>query len=493
MLRSLYESSRKTALWLASSLCERTVSLPGGGSSLDREWRFGLYRALSSSDVSNSTIKCNFSHLFMPNTGRVYSSAEKNSMSNSIIVAGVLSPPEQFALDAKYVEAWRKNKCDVIAKLSFPKLDGKPEMPGQVLPLDAEIELYKFMTKLVESNVTPNLVLGLADYRCTVQNLRNTENPTLSHDLSKSLNAIYLAQRIVPGPNDPVRVLLLERGRGCDLQSCLIGNRVNENQFMSLLFQTLYTLHALAQRGVRHGDLHAGNVFVDVLGDKETKVAYFINSDTYYEIPTYGVLAKLYDWDWGGIYATKQSNQIQQQRKKRKQMADENTVWPTYNSTLLNSTACTDESRREVATCNASARLDAFTLLTYLFHETSAGRMPAYRQFLANAVDDDLLEKSATLSDYGGFEYRYCGGITQSTCEANQIRGNRATVVQGSRCNGFEEPKDCEVLPVLQMLNLHPFLQYKHSLSKRYPQTKYIFGNWQTEQQHDDLFRILQL
>lgn len=495
MLRSALLDARNWALRLAASMCEKRATLPGGGSSLDRAWRLGLYRALSENEALQAT-RCDFGNLFVPRTGRVYSSIEKDSASDSIIVAGVLAPPTQFALDERFADSWRRMKCDIIAKITFPRLDVAPAR-GRVAALEAEVQLYDFLTELVRSDVTPNLVIGLAHYRCTVSDLRNTSDATLAHDLIKEATAIYAVNgHVAPPRTDPVRVLLLERGRGCDLQSCLAAGKVDGQQLMLLLFQVLYTLHALARRGVRHGDLHAGNVFVDLLGDRDTRLAYFLDSETYYEVPTRGLLAKIYDWDWGGVYGAESDAQTRSAvsmsttrstKRKRSGAAAEPTAWPVPERIVLNDTPCDPEEKESTAACGASAQLDAYTLLTYLYHESAAKDVPQFRNFVRKVINVNLLSVAPDLGDYGGFNYRLCKGVAKDRCDVPPQR----MLAEQPRCRGFFTPKACHVMPVPQMLQQAEFAPFRYSLRARYPHTQYVFGDWQSKEQRNDLMGTL--
>lgn len=488
MLQSALRDARNWALRLAASLCERRVALPGGGSSLDQEWRLGLYRALTQNDALRAQ-RCDLGKLFVANTGRVYSSREKASMSDSIIAAGVLAPPQEFALDPRYLEAWQRMKCDVVAKITFPRLDAPP-MRGKIAALEAEVRLYDFLTELVRTDVTPNLVIGLAHYRCTLQNMRNASNATLANDLSAEVNAIYLVNKVVPRPSDPVRVLLLERGRGCDLSSCLKANKLSGEQLMSLLFQVLFTLHALARRGVRHGDLHAGNVFVDLLGDRNTKLAYFLDTNTYFEVPTLGVLAKVYDWDWGGVYAAESNASVsasQSVRLKKRKYGPTSDAWPMPPALVLNDTPCDPEESVSTAACGTSGELDAYTLLTFLYHETPAKEVPAFSQFVRKVINVNLLSIAPDMGNYGGFNYRLCKGVAQERCDVAPDQ----MIAADAQCRGFGQPKACHVMPIVEMLQQPEFAQFRHSLRARYPQTEYVFGDWQSKQQRDDLMGII--
>lgn len=481
MFASLLGALRSTGLVAAAQLCPREHQLPSGDSRLDREWRLGLYRALQHGDERFYANRCDLTQLFAPNSLKVFSNAEKDSASDSVIMAGVLAAPNDAQMAARYAAAWMRMKCDVIAKVTFPRTyDVAPR--AQVGAMEAEVQLYDFLSKLVERKVTPNLVLGLGVFDCTFEQLKQSGDQKSADALIAEARAIYAANEIEILRTDPVRMLLLERGRGFSLQRGIESGQIDQRQLLSLCFQILYTLDVLSRRNIRHGDLHSGNVFVDVLSDPNTEIAYFPfgaateeEQATYYQVPTFGFVAKLYDWDWGGVYAP----------RARAQSPPE--AWPRPEKLIVNAYACEPSNRRKFGACEANRKADCFTLFSNLYNMPETAKMPVFRRFVQQLIDRRLLDAAPDFEKYDGFAYRSCAGPIVSRCPPDA----KSSILVGQKCRGPWEPPDCLMKAPFEMLQSSVFESFRNSATQRKPTTPYVYGNWRTEEHFHDFERWL--
>jgi hypothetical protein len=464
----------------ASLACSRDHQLPDASSSLDENWRLAIFNALRSGDVAYADT-CNLSQVI--ESVKVFSNTDKGSASDSVIIAGSLKPPKQgaAALQDQFEKQWQQYKCDVIMKASFPRIY-PPVALGQTAPLDAEVKLYSFLTKLVQKRVTPNLVTALGYFDCTVDQISaaGTSEKILAPLLRESAE-IYAKRGLKMQSDDPVRFLVLERGRGTSLMSMLNSKSISEAQMRSLLAQIIYTVEALNSRGVRHGDLHLGNVFVDKLSDQSTVINYIpnpANSSNYLAVETLGLVAKLYDWDWGGVYSVPAFG------------------WPRVSEIIVNSIA--SQNCIPTSACSKNTKADIFTLLSNLFdalHSTDqARRMPFVIEFIKEVVNENLLifgspRSNSNFNLYGGFSYRLCGGPIE---EKPQISENNIISVTEKQCSapfGWE-PNDLLVSTTFKMLQNPFFNIYVKDLNKNPMIGRHIYADWPSEEVAESFSRV---
>jgi len=463
----------------AALVCPREHRLPDASSSLDTEWRLAVFDALKSGNATYYNV-CNLGEVLT--ASKVFTSAEKGAMSDSVIIAGALRPPQRNAVQmAEFGEQWNRYKCDVIIKASFPRLY-RSVPSGLIDGLDAEVMLYDFLTQLVRERVTPNLVTALGDFECTFRQLAENQTPqAILRPLLSETTRVYAANGIEPQDDDSVRLLVLERGRGTSLASLLEQRQLSEAQLVSLLAQILYTLDALNERHVRHGDLHMGNVFVDRLSDKSTLINYVPNpgqSSRYLAVPTFGLVAKLYDWDWGGVYAAEEVRQR----------------WPRPPRSIVNAVAVSN--CRETSACGNNPKADVFTLLSAVYdalmQSGQAKQMPNVVQFLRDVIDPRLLAYASPLSPSnfdrsGGFMYRLCGGALADVCSPPEVdirTGRGCSDPQGWR------PDDCYIRPTFAMLQHPLFASFLRDYTEQEFIGPYVFGDWPSQKVAEETFTI---
>lgn len=506
--------------------CTIKHELPTSGSRLDEEWRLRIYYAfLESGKGSQLELwqnKCDFGELFVPGT---VSALPRTTSSDSIIVMGILRAPTVPLINPRLKrlqQLWSALQCDVVLKITFPELYidiPKPQLPNiarAVKPsLDCEIEIYQFVSRLVIDKVTPNLVLGLAYWQCpNLQSIQSTFDFNLKSEIfqrAKTFASENGKETLLAAT--PVNMLLLERGRGQPLSDRI--DYMNQDELLSVVFQVLYTLNVLNRRLVRHGDLHLGNVFIDVLNGKESSTINYILSDetTYFHVPTFNSLAKLYDWDFGGIYGYPEYQRLADSFNPQPSNA-----WPHPTKPILNATAV--DKCAGISSCGKNTKADAFTFLSNLHNliktvEDFMHRFYLIVQFIERNIDPQLLELHSSvlnekakekflaenpnpkpnqsipsfLETRGGFQYRLCSGLFDSSCRY-KINLKRDPI---GHCSGSWQPDDCVMKTPEQMLRDPVFNMWRRSLnSKRVSKkdsTPYVYGDWSSEPQKDLLIK----
>lgn len=452
----------------AASLCPRENKLPTGESLLDLQWRLAVFDALKSGDARYYN-QCNLGEVL--SAPKVFTSAEKGSASEAVIMAGQLRLPNDPQVRERFAAQWTQHKCDVILKVSFPRIyPAVGAAPNVVGPLDAEVMLYEFLDQLVRKRVTPNLVVALGTFDCTMAQLAAQTPPAILDPLVAETRKIYEQRKLTLQNSDTVRFLVLERGRGESLQKMLERKAIDEPSMISLLAQIIYTVAVLNERDIRHADLHLGNVFIDRLSDRSTTINYVpdpARSPLFLVVPTHGLVAKLYDWDRGGVY---------QPRSQK---------WPAPRNTIANSVSL--EYCATTSSCGSNSKADIFTPLAVLFYSIAVDsdltrRMPRVTQFLTDVIDQRLLEFAAPVGSdnfvkRGGFPFRLCRGPLANVC-APLGTDTRTQQV----CSGPWEPADCLHKTPLQMLE-HPL--FKPFLRSRAQGDAFVgphvYGNWTSE------------
>lgn len=169
------------------------------------------------------------------------------------------------------------NPCEVVNR--------KCESTGFV-----EQQMNVIIKKIVDARISPNLLTSLY---ISKEAKRLQDIPCLTN----------LMKNVQTNINDKYFYMLFEDG-GRPLQD-FINDNLSLNAWRSIFFQVIFTIYVLNQRGIRHGDLHCGNILIEKNKDLEKiTVNYFLTPTEYYQIPLYGYFVRIFDWDFGGFYQT---------------------------------------------------------------------------------------------------------------------------------------------------------------------------------------------
>jgi hypothetical protein len=210
----------------------------------------------------------------------VYSSKDKNSVSGTIIMRGLIMPTN--------ADTVRGAESNVIIKTSYPSL----------LPfnnsLDVEKAIYEnIISKLVNKSYTPGVISYLGTLNCKkypeipVSQLRKYTTEKKAIDDSRLYNT-----------NNLPSLLVLERSTGIQLEK-FFTLETTAKDLVPVIFIVIYTLWCFANIGLRHNDLHFGNIFVEDVG-KEITLFFHIERDKIIKVKT-RYIPKIYDFDRGAI------------------------------------------------------------------------------------------------------------------------------------------------------------------------------------------------
>jgi len=210
----------------------------------------------------------------------------------------VISDPSKSASDSVVV-ILKKGKQQFILKLTFVN---KSEMNPFNFP-DSEAKMYKIMNILVRKNITPHVFMLVDSFGETFDR----------KDIPKHFN-IFLnkyntyKQGVYPilteTSNDDAKLVTLhELIRSLNKYEA-ISTLILDN----IMFQIMYTLHCFNLCGIKHNDLHTGNIFVlkrpENIFNKKNKQFYrnyqylaSNGSKNVVSIPNIGLDVRIFDFD----------------------------------------------------------------------------------------------------------------------------------------------------------------------------------------------------
>jgi hypothetical protein len=91
---------------------------------------------------------------------------------------------------------------------------------------------------------------------------------------------------------------IIELGIGYKFENLI--KRLSEAEFKQIVFQLFYTLRQLYLTGIRHNDIHLGNVWINIL-PQPIRMIYFITDNQYAIIET-KYIVKVYDFDMSAFF-----------------------------------------------------------------------------------------------------------------------------------------------------------------------------------------------
>lgn len=376
------------------------------------------------------------------------------SGSKAVVVLGTL------ALDGALRDCWPKLPRDVALKIYYRDIDREA--------VELERELYEVTNELFLKHWTPHVALYLGGWECRLQTLfpnrrrlaaplRRARESALARarkfgdeeDVERAQKRLQRVQRFESARGDEeAAITMIERGEA-DLHSAIRTGRLSDDELRNVLFQIVWTLYIFDRVGVRHADLHSGNVLVDALA-KPQRVAYVLDprpsgKSTYFELNERN-LAKVFDWDWGGVYD------------------------PPEESGLLEAPNAYAEAQCDrVSSCGRNSKADMFTLLADVYRQTDA--YPTTRALIEEIISPRLLEFAPAFEEYGGQAFRLCDGPIADDCDATFV---------GDACDGAWEPRDCLIKTPAQALEILG-APNRHAFPQRKPRTAYVYGYFTDE------------
>jgi hypothetical protein len=191
----------------------------------------------------------------------------------------------------------------------------------------AESLIYAYLSLLISNHRTPNIMRFVFSGRCTEFLIDYEDHPIrnpdggyytkkdvlklifsdpvhISHLLGMqtrglTIDAIFQnleASRKINSAS--AQFMFIERGNGSPIADAENFQRTSYYEFLEILFQIIYTVHEMNLHGIRHNDLHTGNVWINFRqpGEPEKFITYFIDDERYLTISNKYVV-KIYDFD----------------------------------------------------------------------------------------------------------------------------------------------------------------------------------------------------
>lgn len=202
---------------------------------------------------------------------------KKEGISSTIQLFGDISPTKFKNFFKEYLDQTDNN--EVYVKIGFSS-----DYSNRL-----ERRIYYYLSKLLKNHVTPNIMRFAGSFIC--KNFKASLPPS-------KLNSQIISklEKIDPSINtNTAYILVVEKGVGLDIYSCIERNYVTVQDMIKILFQVFYTIRQLYKVGVNHQDLHLGNIWINILEDPE-KFTYFVNDNVYYQFET-KFEVKIFDFD----------------------------------------------------------------------------------------------------------------------------------------------------------------------------------------------------
>lgn len=219
---------------------------------------------------------------------RILSNEEKDSASRSLILFG------------KVKFNFLKKDTDIVGKVFFST---QSKNDDNSLIIEALVYEY-IVTTLMYYHVTPHLVEFVAYGDVDVKQCRGSNDAVLKTLIQQGRGA--MPQSKTQKYNlDHIHVLFIRRNFGKKLsQLSRAGNQsswhLDWNDWLSILFQILYTLQCFDEIGFMHNDLHTSNIFVEKLRKPITLIYYVGNTRACYRLYT-KYIVRIYDFDFASF------------------------------------------------------------------------------------------------------------------------------------------------------------------------------------------------
>jgi hypothetical protein len=242
--------------------------------------------------------------LGISNYEQIYSNFEnfvvypKASASYSVIMSA----------DLRTSSSKRSNNSRALTILNKPKLFFKI-YDSKLTSLNIEKKIYEQVFKLVQYNITPNILckIGISNNLFDFYESFEGISPKLKSELDIAINGVsgWFKKReaqertgITPPTWTKTNLIITQKG-DISLFHLLLKNTLTITEIKEILFQILYTLYVFEQIEFSHGDLHEQNIMINTLS--EPIHLYYKISGQMYKISTrYAV--KIYDFDHATIF-----------------------------------------------------------------------------------------------------------------------------------------------------------------------------------------------
>jgi hypothetical protein len=205
---------------------------------------------------------------------------KKNSASDSIIIFGNFE--------------YNNSLLPIVIKFTFKSKD----------PLDnsllVEEQIYSnVISDLLANNITPHIVPYIVSLRGCDFVISSGIPKNWNNEAKTQFRFEYdQISKTKKYDMSSVTMIISSQTQGLTLEKFL-STPHSESSIVGIIFQILYTLYCFALKGLRHNDLHFGNIFIDKNTETET-YTYKINKRIIELKCNYH--ARIYDFDRGSIY-----------------------------------------------------------------------------------------------------------------------------------------------------------------------------------------------
>lgn len=299
--------------------------------------RFMLGKLLEENNVE--VTNCDLSNYFL-NDSMTYL-AKKNSASISVQGFASYNPLliEKLSNDNKDLATLYKN-LNREAFLKMYKISKKELKTNN--GLNVELEIYKRVTPhMIENHYSPHVIVYIASFQCPV-NKKNSVDITTYFDVDRTVPpaSSFSDPLLIPNFADmledttmdegkprgvktaPVSVIVTEKAEKAETFGDWLKKRMHEyikkdadgnkeygplkdfdndtlNSIKLILFQLYYTLEVFNRYGLKHNDLHSGNIWIEP-GNSSHVYWYAVEDSNgkirIYKLPA-SIIIKLYDFD----------------------------------------------------------------------------------------------------------------------------------------------------------------------------------------------------
>lgn len=306
------------------------------------------------------------------------------------------------ATDTVQVMAFSKNEQlgKLLPQLKNKKVFIKISFGCHHNGTEFETRMYRYLSTLIDHR-TPNLIRPIVSFRCNKFS-KSHNKPYMKKiwnratKLKKDVKCDYGQELDI----DNALFNVIEYQEGMTLDKLFINNDIDEDDLFSILFQIFYTLRELSLAGVRHNDIHFGNVYINIL-DKKKRLIYFYDQDKYSVIET-KYIVKIYDFDNSSF-----------------------TITGAPRNTYIENSQCPDYGMCS----NKDDRYDLFIIIKRLswlnyINMKSNKLLPVIENFIKLAVPDSSFMKSSCCE----FPDRRCVKIPGPTKKSNEICSPNAVI-----------------------------------------------------------------
>ena len=225
----------------------------------------------------------------------------KTSSSDSIVLRAEFKPPSDSINSIR--EYGILEKIPLYLKIFPTKVQysgyARGEKDISADGLEFEQFAYNQLFKLVQFNITPNILCKVATSMISGFNADFLENPAISSIKSEiqAQVSVFNTQNHVNSKARWLQTGVIITQPGDKTFHAEIKNLTNEER-CQVMFQLMYTLYVFEKIEFSHGDLHTGNIFIINLLE-ERELCYVIEGQVF-RFRT-KKLVKIYDFDHGAL------------------------------------------------------------------------------------------------------------------------------------------------------------------------------------------------